>query len=128
MPRAPFPGRSAFPSMKGTKERVGILIAQKEGNPVQFNGTLFEIVVCQLTPGVSGPGSRAKPACSAPAPGAGQPQDVEMTAPAMDFYVKGGRQLERAVTSGPPQIVITQPGSNQKTVVIAKKFTAKMKA
>ena len=62
---------------------------------------------------------------SAPAPGAGQPQDVEMTAPAMDFYVKGGRQLERAVTSGPPQIVITQPGSNQKTVVTAKKFTAK---
>src|SRR5271157_2752725 len=51
MPRAPFPGRGAFPSMKGAKERVGIPITQKEGNPVQFNGTLFEIVVCQLTPG-----------------------------------------------------------------------------
>ena len=48
-----------------------------------------------------------------------------MTAPVMDFIVKGGRQLERAVTSGPPRIVITQPGANQKTVVTAAKFTAK---
>jgi lipopolysaccharide export system protein LptA len=56
---------------------------------------------------------------------AAQPQDIEMTAPAMDFYVKGGRHLERAVTSGPPKIVITQPASNQKTVVTATKFTAK---
>jgi len=52
-------------------------------------------------------------------------QDVEMTAPAMDFYLKGGRQLERAVTSGPPKIVITQPGSNQKTTVTAAKFTSR---
>jgi lipopolysaccharide export system protein LptA len=52
-------------------------------------------------------------------------QDVEMAAPVMDFIVKDGRQLERAETSGPPQIVITQPGSNQKTVVTAAKFTAK---
>ena len=55
----------------------------------------------------------------------GDAQDVEMTAPVMDFIVKGGRQLENAETSGPPQIVITQPGSNQKTVVTAAKFTAK---
>ena len=55
----------------------------------------------------------------------GSAQDIEMTAPAMDFMVKGGRLLERAETSGPPQIVITQPGSNQKTVVTAAKFTAK---
>src|SRR6266478_1622681 len=55
----------------------------------------------------------------------GDAQDVEMTAPVMDFIVKGGRQLESAETSGPPQIVITQPGSNQKTVVTAAKFTAK---
>jgi lipopolysaccharide export system protein LptA len=33
--------------------------------------------------------------------------------------------LERAESSGPPQIVITQPGANQKTVVTAAKFTAK---
>ena len=32
-----------------------------------------------------------------------------MTAPAMDFVVKDGRQLELAETSGPPQIVIAQP-------------------
>ena len=51
-------------------------------------------------------------------------QDVEMTAPAMDFVVKDGRQLESAITSGPPQIVITQPGVNQRTVVTAAKFTA----
>src|SRR5208282_4095037 len=55
----------------------------------------------------------------------GGTQDVEMTAPVMDFIVKDGRLLERAETSGPPQIVITQPGSNQKTVVTAAKFTAK---
>jgi len=52
-------------------------------------------------------------------------QDIEMTAPVMDFIVKDGRLLERAETSGPPQIVITQPGANQKTVVTAAKFTAK---
>jgi lipopolysaccharide export system protein LptA len=42
----------------------------------------------------------------------------------MDFAVKNGRLIESAVTSGPPQIVITQPGVNQKTVVTAGKFTA----
>src|ERR1035437_911133 len=52
-------------------------------------------------------------------------QEVEMTAPVMDFIVKDGRRLERAQTSGPPQIVITQPGANQKTVVTAAQFTAK---
>jgi lipopolysaccharide export system protein LptA len=62
---------------------------------------------------------------SSPAKGDAQNQDIEMTAPAMDFIVKNGRRLERAETSGPPQIVITQPGANQKTVVTAAKFTAK---
>ncbi len=52
-------------------------------------------------------------------------QDIEMTAPAMDFVVKDGRQLELAETSGPPQIMITQPASRQKTVVTADRFTAK---
>ncbi len=60
-----------------------------------------------------------------PAKGGAQSQDIEMTVPAMDFIVKDGRLLERAETSGPPQIVITQPDSNQKTVVTAAKFTAK---
>jgi lipopolysaccharide export system protein LptA len=50
-------------------------------------------------------------------------QDVELTAPAMDFIMKDGRRLERAETSGPPQVAITQPGVHQKTVVTAGKFT-----
>ena len=54
-----------------------------------------------------------------------QNQEIEMTAPTMDFVVKDGRLLERAETSGPPQIVITQPGANQKTTITAAKFTAK---
>ncbi len=58
-------------------------------------------------------------------PAKGGEQDIEMTAPEMDFIVKDGRLLERADTSGPPQIIITQPGANQKTVVTAAKFTAK---
>ncbi|MFY9559895.1 MAG: LptA/OstA family protein [Terriglobales bacterium] len=49
-------------------------------------------------------------------------QDLELTAPAMDFIVRNGRQLERVETSGPPQIVITQPDVNQRTVVTAGKF------
>ncbi|MGB9205453.1 MAG: LptA/OstA family protein [Terriglobales bacterium] len=61
----------------------------------------------------------------APLSGSDDAQEVEMTAPVMDFIVKDGRRLERAETSGPPQIVITQPGANQKTMVTAAKFTAK---
>jgi lipopolysaccharide export system protein LptA len=53
-----------------------------------------------------------------------QAQDIEMTAPVMDFSVKDGRLLQHAETSGPPRIVITQPAANQKTVVTAAKFTA----
>jgi len=53
-----------------------------------------------------------------------QTQDIEVTAPVMDLTVKDGRLLERAETSGPPRIVITQPESNQRTVVTAAKFTA----
>jgi lipopolysaccharide export system protein LptA len=51
-------------------------------------------------------------------------QDVELTAPVMDIVVKDGHLLENAVTSGPPQIVITQPGLSQRTVVTADEFTA----
>ena len=53
-----------------------------------------------------------------------QDQDIEMTAPVIDFVVKDGRLLASAETTGPPQIVITQPGANQRTVVTAAKFTA----
>jgi lipopolysaccharide export system protein LptA len=62
---------------------------------------------------------------ASPAKAGGQNQDIEMTAPVMDFIVTDGRLLQSAETSGPPQIVITQPGSNQRTVVTAAKFTAK---
>ena len=55
--------------------------------------------------------------------GAVDSQEVELTAPTMDFTLKNGRQLELAETSGPPQIVIAQPGVHQKTVVTAEKFT-----
>jgi lipopolysaccharide export system protein LptA len=51
-------------------------------------------------------------------------QDIEMTAPVMDFVVKNGRQVEFANTSGPPQITITEPATKQKTVVTAGRFTA----
>ena len=53
-----------------------------------------------------------------------QTQDIEVTAPVMDLTVKDGRLLQRAETSGPPRIVITQPAANQKTVITAAKFTA----
>jgi lipopolysaccharide export system protein LptA len=69
--------------------------------------------------------SSSTPSTGLPSPSRGSAQDVEMTAPVMDFTVKDGRLLENAETSGPPQIVITQPAANQKTVVTAAKFTAK---
>jgi lipopolysaccharide export system protein LptA len=52
-------------------------------------------------------------------------QNVEMTAPVMDFQVVDGRILKSAETSGPPQILITQPDSNQQTIVTAAKFNAR---
>jgi lipopolysaccharide export system protein LptA len=72
----------------------------------------------------SGSGGAAKAASGV----SSSPQQVEMTAPTMDFVVKDGRQLELAETSGPPQITITQPTTKQKTVVTARKFTAKFTA
>jgi lipopolysaccharide export system protein LptA len=64
------------------------------------------------------------PAAASPAKADGRDQDIEVTAPVMDFFVKDGRLLQRAETSGPPKIEITQPGANQKTVATAKKFVA----
>ncbi len=52
-------------------------------------------------------------------------QQVEMTAPVMDFVVKNGRLLDLAETTGPPRITIMQPTTNQKTIVTAAKFTAR---
>jgi lipopolysaccharide export system protein LptA len=68
------------------------------------------------------------PPVSPPRGASGSAQDVEMTAPIMDFVVRNGNQLESAQTSGPPQIVVTQPDTKQKTVVTAARFTAKFTA
>jgi lipopolysaccharide export system protein LptA len=61
---------------------------------------------------------------TSPASKTGTPsaQDLELTAPAMDFTLKDGRQLKLAETSGLPQIVIAQPSNGQKTAVTAGKF------
>ena len=56
-------------------------------------------------------------------------QNVEVTAPAMDFFVAGGNRLARAETSGPPQVTLlpadSEPGP---TRITADKFTAKFDA
>ena len=81
-------------------------------------------LVAPKTASASPSASSSAPAISS-TPAKGTTQDVEMSAPVMDFVVKEGRLLESAETSGPPQIVITQPDANQKTVVTAAKFTSK---
>ena len=67
----------------------------------------------------------AQLAAAPPAKPGARDQQVEMTAPVMDFVLKNGRLLDLAETTGPPQIMITQPTANQKTVVTAAKFTAR---
>ena len=59
------------------------------------------------------------------------PQDLDLTAPAIDFFVKNGRTLARAATLGAAQIEITPqvqptaaPSSAQKTLVTAGRFEA----
>ena len=39
-------------ALKSPEERIGILVAQQKSGFVQFNGAVFEVVMCQLTPGV----------------------------------------------------------------------------
>jgi lipopolysaccharide export system protein LptA len=73
--------------------------------------------------GASGAGAVVASATATSKTGALDAQDLELTAPAMDFIVKGGRHLGRAETSGPPQIIIAQATVHQKTVVTAGKFT-----
>jgi len=52
-------------------------------------------------------------------------QDLEITAPAMDFFVQNGKRINRAETSGTAQIQILQANSNQRTIVTAGRFEAK---
>ncbi|MGA2334844.1 MAG: LPS export ABC transporter periplasmic protein LptC [Terriglobales bacterium] len=113
-----FAGNSAGQQvLKTVHAEDGVRLTQKSSR----TGTL---VAAAATPSSSAASSTAS---SRPrsTPAQEGTQDVEMTAPVMDFIVKDGRLLERAETSGPPQIVITQPSANQKTVVTAAKFTAR---
>ncbi|HSS96813.1 MAG TPA: LPS export ABC transporter periplasmic protein LptC [Terriglobales bacterium] len=61
-----------------------------------------------------------------PAAAQAEAQDLEITAPAMNFFFKA-KHMERAETSGPPQIVLRPSNANsvlQQTVVTAGKFVA----
>jgi len=102
----------------------GVRLSQKNSQ----NGTGQSAETVALVSGYRFSDTASSAKSDAPSGATGKPgsaQDIEMTAPVMDFIVKGGRVLERAETAGPPQILITQPGSNQKTMVTAAKFTAK---
>jgi len=61
-----------------------------------------------------------------PSSGSATPQDFELTAPVVDFYLTDGRHFERAETFGPPQMVIrpTAPSTGQQTTISAGKFEA----
>jgi lipopolysaccharide export system protein LptA len=64
--------------------------------------------------------------------GGSTPQDLEITAPIIDFFVVGGRRLDHAETSGAAKITISQAqkgGSpSQRTVITAGRFDAKFEA
>jgi lipopolysaccharide export system protein LptA len=51
-------------------------------------------------------------------------QEVQVTAPAMDFVVVGGRRLSRAETRGVPQILLSANDSQGMTRVTSDKFIA----
>ncbi len=53
-------------------------------------------------------------------------QNIDLTAPVIDFVVADGRRLKNAVTSGPPRLTIQPVGANagQETLVTAGKFAA----
>ena len=56
-------------------------------------------------------------------------QTVEVSALAMDFFVAGGRHLDRALTNGAAQItILPAPSSPQRTVITAGEFEAKFDA
>ena len=62
-----------------------------------------------------------------PATAQAETQDLEITAPAIDFFFAKSRHMERAETSGPPQITIRPANPNslaQQTVVTASRFEA----
>jgi len=72
---------------------------------------------------------------SSPSADASAPQDFDLTAPAIDFFVADGRRLDHAQTSSAAEITISsaQPESTtgprpQRTVITAGRFDAKFSA
>src|SRR5271170_7564957 len=68
---------------------------------------------------------------------AAEPQDFDLTAPTVDFFIADGNRLDHAETSGAAQITIspaqnsnpaTAPASAQHTVITAGRFDAKFAA
>jgi len=57
-------------------------------------------------------------------PGDKAAQDVQVTAPTMDFVVAGGKRLARAETIGPPMILLAANDKEDESRVTADKFTA----
>jgi lipopolysaccharide export system protein LptA len=56
-------------------------------------------------------------------------QNFELSAPAMDFYIKSGRLIQRAETQGPPTIILSSSntgsnGSTDTTTITAGRFEA----
>jgi lipopolysaccharide export system protein LptA len=82
----------------------------------------------------------ATPAAHSPKTDSGHdsaPQDFDLTAPIVDFFVADGRRIDRAETSGAAQITITpaqnaspdtRQASAQRTVITAGRFYAKFAA
>jgi lipopolysaccharide export system protein LptA len=71
---------------------------------------------------------------AAPATGSSAPQDFELAAPVVDFFVVQGNRLDHAETSGPAKITISPAqssiaasaqGSGERTVITAGRFDAK---
>jgi lipopolysaccharide export system protein LptA len=65
-------------------------------------------------------------ALQSPPAQSGNPQDVEITAPVINFVVEGGRRLRNAATSGAAQIAILPVEPNgSRTLITAGRFEAK---
>jgi lipopolysaccharide export system protein LptA len=77
------------------------------------------------TPVKEGRGSFDSAQDRRPSPQNQNAQNLEVTAPAMDFFVAGGKRLARADTIGPPQILLAENEKEGETHVTADKFTAR---
>jgi lipopolysaccharide export system protein LptA len=116
-------------------ERIGFQPMQgKAGRAVLGFGTQNEVQKVHASDGVRIAQQAVTKQAATKTEGSG-PQDFEVTAPVMDFFLVNGQRLDRAVTSGAAQVVIyphresPQSGSPvlppQRTVIQAGKFDAK---